>query len=370
MKILYVTTISNTVNAFLIPHIQMLIDEGHQVDIACNEEQPFKSELIKLGVSFFQIPFSRSPINYTNVTAFKELRKIILEEKYDIVHTHTPVASMISRMVCKKQKNIRVIYTAHGFHFFKGAPLKNWLLYYPLEKYLSRYTHDLITMNNEDYELVNKKFTKPESIKTPGIGVNLERFFPYLEDEKKQLRLKQGFSEYDFILTYVGELSDRKNQNQLIDVIEKLKSKIPRLKLLLVGIGPKETELKLKVKNHNLTKEIFFLGYRTDVVDIMNISDIIVSTSKQEGLPVNLLEGLSVGKPIIATNSRGNSDLVIEGYNGLLSQINDSKTMSENILYLYNQPELRKNMGENSLIESQKYEITNVLDIERTIYFK
>ncbi|NMR89581.1 glycosyltransferase, partial [Vibrio parahaemolyticus] len=145
------TTISNTTNAFLIPHIKMLIDKGHKVDVAFNIEQEVKPEINDMGCKIHQLPLQRSPLKVDNLRAYRMLKDIIISEEYDLVHTHTPVASAIVRLVCKNLNNVRVFYTAHGFHFYEGAPLKNWLLYYPIEKWLSKYTDCLITINEEDY---------------------------------------------------------------------------------------------------------------------------------------------------------------------------------------------------------------------------
>ena len=133
-KVLYITTISRTINAFLIPHIEKLIDEGYEVDCACNIDKEVDERLIKKGVEVYDIPFSRNPLNPKNIKAYKILAKIVKEKQYDIVHVHTPVASVYGRLLKLKFKNLKTIYTVHGFHFFKGAPKINWMIYYPIEK--------------------------------------------------------------------------------------------------------------------------------------------------------------------------------------------------------------------------------------------
>ena len=175
MKILYVTTISNTMG-FFTSHINMLLDKGHTVDMACNLVKPINSQLIERGCKIYQMDFSRTPLNRTNYKAYKDLKKLILEEKYDLVHTHTPVASAITRLVCKNIKGTKVFYTAHGFHFHKGAPIKNWLIYYPLEKWLAKYTDTLITINKEDYERAKSKFKAKRVEYIPGVGLDIDKF--------------------------------------------------------------------------------------------------------------------------------------------------------------------------------------------------
>jgi len=204
MKILYVTTISNTVNAFLIPHIKMLIQEEHQVDVAFNIVQEVNPEIIQMGCKIHQIPLQRSPLNISNYKTTKLLKNIIISEGYDIVHTHTPVASVIVRLACRKLKNVKVFYTAHGFHFYKGAPISSWLLYYPLEKWLSRYTDTLITINKEDYSRAKRNFKAKKIEYIPGIGINLKSF-QLVEADEKFIRTELSLPKDTIILLSVGE---------------------------------------------------------------------------------------------------------------------------------------------------------------------
>ena len=166
MKVLYVTTISLTMNSFFKPHIEMLVREGHHVDIACNyRDLPLDKLYSQLGCCFHQVDFSRSPLSSDNMKAFRQLKAIVRNGGYDIVHCHTPNASVITRLVCRKlRKNseLKVFYTAHGFHFYKGAPKLNWMVFYPVEKFCSRFTDKLITINTEDYELARSKFKAKE----------------------------------------------------------------------------------------------------------------------------------------------------------------------------------------------------------------
>ena len=223
MKILYVTTISNTVNAFLIPHIQFLIEQGHQVDVAFNIVQEVNSELIELGCKVHNLQFQRSPLKKQNYIAFKKLKKLIQDEKYDLVHTHTPVASACVRLACKSMKNVKVIYTTHGFHFFKGAPLKNWLLYYPIERWLARYTDVLITISKEDYARAKKSFKAGRVEYIPGVGLDTKRFSKVVVD-KLAKRREIGVPEDAFVLLSVGELNKNKNHETVIKAVEKLKN--------------------------------------------------------------------------------------------------------------------------------------------------
>jgi hypothetical protein len=203
MKILYVTTISNTVNAFLVPHIKMLIGMGHKVDVAFNVEQKVKPEIKEIGCVVHEVPFTRTPFSKDNIKAYRILKRIIITEKYGIVHTHTPIASAITRLACRNMRNVKVFYTAHGFHFYKGAPLINWLIYYPVERWLARYTDVLITINQEDYERAKNKFKARKVEFVLGVGVDVEKYSDF-KINRALKRKEIGVPEESFVLLSVG----------------------------------------------------------------------------------------------------------------------------------------------------------------------
>lgn len=370
-KVLFVATVvRGHIDVFHLPYLKMFKDNDWETTVVAKNNFKNREDCkIPYCDHFYDVPFERNPIKFKNLSAFFKLKKILNDNTYDIIHCHTPVGGVIARLAAKNQKNTKVIYTAHGFHFFQGASRKNWLLFYPIEKYLSKFTDVIVTMNNEDFNIVNQKFKPKKSVKVPGIGIDLSKFKIKTIEEKNILREKNGFSKDDFILIYVGELSFRKNQKQLIEVTEKLNPKIENLKVLIVGIGQDEEYLKKVVDDKQLLNVVEFLGYRTDISDLMNLSNIVVSTSRQEGLPVNLMEGLAVGKPIVATNCRGNRDLVVSQKNGYISDVSDVETMVNNILDIYTCSENEFLFGQESLIESKKYDIKNVLEIMKDIYF-
>lgn len=369
MKILYVTTISNTVNAFLTPHIKMLIEEGHEVHCAFNIVQEVNEELNNLGCKIHNIEFQRSPLRKENIKAYKKLKKLIQQEKYDLVHTHTPVASACVRLACKNFNNIKVIYTAHGFHFYKGAPIQNWLIYYPIEKWLSKYTDCLITINNEDYKIAKEKFKAKHVEMVNGVGIDTTKFTPQTLDKKIQLRKEYGYSEKDFILIFVGELNHNKHQDLLINVVFKLKSKIPNFKLLLVGRGDMFEKYTQLVSDLGLEKNVYFLGYRNDVPNLMLISDIAVSSSRREGLPVNVMEAMATGLPLIVTNCRGNRDLVIDNKNGYVVY-DDVETFADKVELLYFSREKREQFAQASLSLIKKFSLNNILEDLKNLYLK
>ncbi|HGF1449277.1 TPA: glycosyltransferase family 4 protein [Streptococcus suis] len=368
MKILYVTTISNTLNAFLTPHIEELTKVGHVVDIACKIEQPLNQNLLKSTRNFIEIQFNRSPRKNNFLGLIRQIRKLVLKEEYDIVHTHTPVASAVVRLACKGIEKTKVFYTAHGFHFLKGGPLFNWLTYYPIEKFLSRYTDTLITINNEDFSIAQRKFKMKHLYLINGVGVDLEKFHPVSVDEKLVIKKRLGLEVDKKYLICIGELNTNKNQILLINMMEAISKQREDLVLLLVGSGQLENKLQQLVIDKGLEQFIQLLGYRKDIADLLRASDLALSSSKREGLPVNLIEAMATGLPLIVTDCRGNRDLVEDGKNGFIvnsNSINELIRITQEILNCKKQYEL---MSEMCLSESNKFSLRQICDVILQIY--
>lgn len=364
-KILYVTTISNTVNAFLIPHIKMLVDYGHKVDVAFNIEQPVNPEIYELGCKVHSISFRRNPLNISNFLGYKRLRKLIQNEKYDLVHTHTPIASACVRLACRKLKNVNVFYTAHGFHFYKGAPIINWLLYYPIERWLSKYTDVLITINKEDYNRA-KHFFKARRIEyVPGVGIDVDNLRKIKVNKNHKLS-ELGLPHNAFVLLSVGELNENKNHATVIKALAKLNN--PQIHYIICGQGVLEDYLKRLVKKLELEKQVHLLGYRKDIPEICKASDVFVFPSFREGLSVALMEAMACGLPIICSNIRGNSDLIENGKGGFLLNPRDIEGFSNAIDLLYSSSKLREELGNQNLKIINKYSIKNVKCLMEKIY--
>ena len=307
-KVLFTATVDSHILHFHIPYLKMFKDMGYETHVATNSD-----EAIPYCDKKYKISFERSPFKLNNLKAIKQLKKVVEKEKFDIIHCHTPMGSVVTRLASKharKAYGTRVIYTAHGFHFYKGAPKINWLFFYPVEKYLSKYTDDLITINNEDYELAIKKFKAKRTHYVPGVGVDPKKFdFELSQEERHELRKSLGIKDDDIVLIYVAELNKNKNQIMAIKAMEKLLVENSKYKLLLVGKDSYNGEYQRLVQELKLENNVIFSGYRKDVPKLMKISDIAISTSLREGLPVNLIEATMCGLPIVATNCRGNRDI-------------------------------------------------------------
>lgn len=365
-RVLFVATVTNHINTFHIPYLKWFKEQGYEVHVASKGE-----EKIEYCDKHFNIPFERFPLKFKNLKAYKELKKIINDNKYEIIHCHTPVGGVLTRLAAKKARkkyNTRVIYTAHGFHFYKGAPILNWLLYYPIEKVCARWTDCLITINKEDYELAKRKFNKVRNIKhVHGVGMNPERLEKNLsQEEKEEVREELEIKKDDIVFSYIAELNLNKNQMILIKTMEELKKEKPNIKLILIGDGPLKEEYKEYVKNNNLEDIVRFLGKRQDINELLSITDIYLASSKREGLPVNIMEAMYKSLPIIATDNRGHRELVEDEVNGFV--VKKQKKMKEKIREILNKKELSKNLAEQSKNKSEKYTINSIFEEMEKIY--
>ncbi len=309
MKLLYVTTIGSTMGFFKL-FIKQLLDEGHTVDIATNENNSKVSEYYKeLGCAVYAIDTSRSPLNKGNVNAINQIKKIVEDNKYDIVHCHTPIAAACTRIACRKARKAgtKVFYTAHGFHFFKGAPLLNWLVYYPVERICSHFTDVLITINKEDYTLAKSKMKAKRIVYVPGVGIDLNKFSTTVEFTENK-RSELGIPDDATLLISIGELSQRKNHETVIRAVADMEN----VYYIIAGQGAYKERLQDIIDNLNLTGRVQLLGYRKDIRELCNSADIFVMPSLQEGLPVSIMEAMAMGLPCVVSEIRGNTDLIDE----------------------------------------------------------
>ena len=368
-KILYVTTVSSTINAFLVPHIKHLINQGYKVDIATNITDDINQELIDMGTRVFEVDFQRTPISPKNSRAYKQIKEIHKKEKYDIVHVHTPVASFVTRYALRKEKNLKIVYTCHGFHFYKGGSIINWLLFYPIEKIAAKWTDSLITINSEDYEIASsfKLRNNGQVSKMNGVGIEKEKYI--IENfDKNEYRKKLGFSDDDFVILVLSELNKNKNHIQLIKAMNLLKDKYPNIKAIFAGVGPLEDEIKQQIKENGLEDKISLLGWRNDVKELINLSDIVGLFSKREGLGKCLLEAMICGKCVIATNSRGPRELIEDGKNGFLLDIDDYEQTARLIEDIYENSDLKNKFEEYGIKKTNDYLLDNVLNQLSTKY--
>lgn len=370
-KVLFTATVVKThIMEFHIPYLKMFKEMGWETAVAAKNDYDDPADCsIPYCDKYYNIDFERNPIKPNNIRAYKELKKIINEEQYDIIHCHTPVGAMLTRLAAKKarKKGTKVIYTAHGFHFYKGAPLINWLVYYPVEKWLSRYTDVLITINQEDYKRA-KKFKAGKVYYVPGVGIDLEKFNVGKIDKVKK-REEIGVKSDAFMLLSVGELVPNKNHEVVIRALSDLKkqNKLDAIEYVICGQGVYEKDLKKLAEELNVIDRVHFLGYRCDIYEICNSADLFVFMSHREGLPVALMEAMACGLPIICSNTRGNTDLIEDSVTGLISK-NTPEELADNIEKMYDNCNLRKRFVVKSLNKINEFDINNVKDKMFQIY--
>ncbi|MBM7618282.1 glycosyltransferase EpsD [Bacillus tianshenii] len=344
-KILFCATVDYHFKAFHLPTMKWFKEQGWEVHVAAsgNISLPFTD--LK-----YNIPIQRSPFNLGNIQAYKELKTIIAENQYTIVHCHTPLGGVLARLAStnSRKAGAKVIYTAHGFHFCKGAPLLNWIIYYPIEKLLARLTDCLITINTEDYSLaVDHQFKAARIDLVNGVGVDTTRFQPITEKQKKERRLKLGFKQDDFLLFYAGEFNKNKNQKLLIKAMANLKDELPKARLLLAGEGTLLAECEKLAERLGVSSQVEFLGFRKDIDQILPACDVAVGSSFREGLPVNIMEAMACGLPVVASDNRGHRELVKVGWNGFLIKDMDVESFQHSLKKIYLNRKMGKSLGEN-----------------------
>lgn len=365
-KILFVASITGHIKAFHLPYLKWFKENGYETHIATND-----AEIVPNVDKAWKVDFERNPFKINNIKAYSQLKKIIDREDFALINCHTPMASVITRLAAKKacKQGTKLIYTAHGFHFYKGAPAKNWILFYPIEKYLTKYTDAIITINTEDYEKIKSVGSpKCKYFLINGIGVNGDRFTPVSNEEKINLRKKHNLPTNDTLLIYAAEFIYRKNHNFLIESVKNNPQEFESIKILFAGKGELEQTMKEKVNQNDLSNTIIFLGYRTDIDEMYKLADYGVSSSYQEGLGLNLVEEMFCGLPVVATIDRGHKEVVDDKINGFLFTINSEKEFINIIRNIKNKTFDYEQMSKKAIEKAQKFEISSSLDAVTKIY--
>ena len=366
MRFLYVTTIGLTM-IFFKDLVKKLIDDGNTVDIACNESEYKVDEFYReLGCNVYQINCSRSPFSKGNLEAIKELKKIISDNKYDIVHCHTPVAGACTRIACKsfRKKGLKVFYTAHGFHFYKGAPLINWLIYYPIEKYCSKFTDILITINHEDESLAKKRMKTKKVEYVPGVGIDVDKFANAVVDRAEK-RQELGIPEDAILILSVGELNKNKNHQIVIRALEELNDK--NVHYMIAGEGALSDYLKNLSYELGVESQVHILGYREDTEQLYKIADINAFPSIREGLGLAAIEGMAAGLPLICLDNRGTRNYAENNVNAfIITNLYDCAD-AINKLKSYS---TRKSFGESGMITAKNFDVDIINKKMLEIYYR
>ena len=309
-KVLLIATVQSHIGQFHKPLMRLLKEEGWEIHVAARNNLAEKNGLeLEYPDKVFDIPFYRSPIDPRNIKAYFALKRLLRNTHYDVIHCNTPVGGALGRLA-------------------KSAPRMNWLLYYPIEKALSRCTDKLISITEEDYALASAKFHCPV-FHQHGVGANSEKNKPISSDEMHKRREQAGLSGPVFV--NVGELLPNKNQKTAIAVMKALVNEYPDSMLYIAGNGPEKKNLENLIASFGLTRNISLLGYTTHLDHYLQISDLMIACSYREGLPLNVMEAMLCGKPVVASHNRGHDELIQEGVNGFLVAPDDVQAYAERI---------------------------------------
>ena len=366
-KILLTATVQSHIAQFHKPVIRMLQEMGHQVEVAARNNLHEKKNLtLTEPDAIHPVNFCRSPFSFQIFPAYRQLKQVIEAGGYDIVHCNTPVAGILTRLACRKlrkQGKVKVIYEAHGLHFFKGGPKSGWLIWYPIERFFSRFADMMILINKMDYSLVKEKFRTKLVRRIPGIGVNLSQFKDLGNGD---LRQELSLPADTPIVLSVGELNENKNHKVVIAALSKMKNR--NAHYCIAGNGPLLQELTDYAASLGLTERVHFLGYRRDVPMLLSQADVFVLPSRREGLGMAAIEAMSFGLPLVSSNRHGINDYSIEDVTGFKHDPADSQGFAGSIDRLLADEELRHKLGANSKQVAREFTLEESLNCMKTYY--
>lgn len=314
-KILVISTTDDMIGNFMIPHILHMQKLGATVEVACNLGSFHTEEIrVQTGCVLHDVSLTRNPFNLKTLKGYKQLKKIVGQNQYDLINCLQPTGGVMGRLLAKKYK-IPCLYTAHGFHFYKGCPIKNKLIYKSIEKYCSKFTTCLVTMNQEDYQ-AGLKMKAKKVFKINGIGLDFSKYKKDPDFDAIAFRKSLELNEDDFVVASIGELNENKNTLRIIEAMKNVKN--PKVKYIICGQGILKEEYEEVIKKDNLYDKCKLLGFRKDIHNILNVVNCFIMPSYREGLSKAMMEAMNYSLPIIASDIRGNRDLVGNNEGGIL----------------------------------------------------
>jgi len=366
-KVLFIATVEKHLISFHLPFMFNLQKRGYEIHIATKLEER-KYELEEKGIICHNIDFARSVNLLAALISLVQLIKLMGKNQFSLVHVHTPMAAFLGRLAAKLTHTGPVLYTAHGFHFYKGAPWYYWAFIYPAEYLAGKWTDGLIVINQEDYINAQRMGFQPKKnlFFVHGVGIDLKQVVDYSLSDNN-IKDELGLDDKDIIISYIAEFTPNKNQIFLLGGWEKIVQDFNNIHLLFIGNGKCLNNLKEQVKQNSLPR-VYFLGYRNDVPKILLKSNIVALISKREGLPRSIIEAMALEKPVVVSNVRGNRDLVKQGRNGFLVELGDVDGLVSSMKKLIIDDKLRADMGKASLEKIKKYSLEKVLAEMSSIY--
>lgn len=371
-KIVFVSTFSDFFWTFEKSNLNIVKSKGYKIYIVANFSEKSRNEhkdyFLNMGATLIDVPFERNPFRKETVICYKEIKRIIREINPNIIDCHLAVPGVLCRMAVWRKKDIKVIYSPHGFFFYKGCPLFNILIYRSVERIMARRTDALITINSEDYRNAKKMKLRGKSYFLPGVGVDInsiETVIPAVD-----IRTELNIQEDMFLFLSIGELNKNKNHETVIRAMGDLKKRgIVNFHYLICGRdGPEKEKIILLSKQYGIDRRVHYLGFRTDIANIAKQVNVFVLPSFKEGLSVSIIEAMACGLPILASNIRGNNDLVVTNKGGFLFNPQKPIELAEHMKFLLENEEFRDKAYSFNLAEVQKYSNLNVISKMQKIY--
>lgn len=368
-KVLFVATVGSFFS-FECNDMKILQSLRYEVHIAANLRLSEHDDFQANGIIRHQVDFARIPWSKTNLNAYKQLRKIFAEAHFDLVHCHTPMGGVLGRLTALKYRKsgTKIIYTAHGFHFYKGAPIKNWLLYYPVEWICAWWTDVLITINKEDYARAKKHMHAKRVEYIPGVGVDMKKFsaHKHSETERLEMRRELGLSAKSFVLLSVGELQSRKNHKVVIEALAELQN--PNISYLIAGEGELREAYQNLIDEKGLSDSVKLLGFRSDIAELCEIADCFVHPSVREGLGIAPLEGMASGLPLISAKINGILDYTEDGKTGCCVDPRSVEEMKNAIIKMYENAAFRYACGSHNIDVVKAFSMEESMKAMKRIY--
>lgn len=371
MNVLIITVVGGFLPKFLMQDVQMLKDRGHEVHYASNFKNPIYecdvTELEANNIHCHSISIAKNPVNIkSGITAYKQIKKIIIDNSIDAVYLHNPMGGVLGRLQTFNKKGLYVIYVGHGFHFYKGAPIINWLLFYPVEKLLAKRTDQIITINKEDMKAASSFKLRDDGFVSLIPGVGLDEFrFSFRPENKGLLRKQYGYRDDDFIFLSVGELNDNKNHQVIIEAISNIKE--AHVKLMICGEGENHEKLQILIDSLGLQEKVKLWGYQTKIEDFYHMADCFMFPSKREGLGMASIEAMACGLPLIVSDNRGTKEYSMST-NSIVCKYNDVKGFEKAMQTVISDSERRKKMGISSIDIAKRFYKSETRKVMETVF--
>lgn len=364
-RILYcASTVSHIVN-FHLPYLEYFKEQGWQVDVAVGGTAapiPYADQVIEL-------PLEKSLVAVGNLQAVRSVQRLLVENSYDLISTHTALAGAVTRLAVKlagKQYRGKVVHTSHGY-FFNGRGSLAEVVYLEAEKYLSSVTDMLMVMNEVDHQLAIQYQLGKRIECIPGMGIDLSKFSVGGPGEKETLKRDAGYQVTDFLIVYAAEMSKRKNQGELLRAFAMASSQEPSMRLILAGDGALKAEYQELARGLRIEEKVCFPGHVRDMASLYKMCDLVVTTSQCEGLPFNVMEAMACGLPVVASKIKGHTDLLGE-QSDCLYPLGDEKALGKRLMRFFYNPDLCEQVRERNSYKVLRYSLGVVKPMVATVY--